>query len=269
MLCLPEQWQALKCTLIAVCVSISAVYAKDRSSPSPGISRTDQARSKAQCDPKSFKLVIDVGHTKSSPGATSARGETEYVFNLKLGKQIQETLVAAGFSETYLLVTDAPQRSQLNARSARANAIKPDLFLSVHHDDVQPRYYEKWNFQGIQRSFSDKFSGYSIFVSSGNKHINSSVRFAKSLGAELLDRGLHYSAHHTEDIPGERRQLVDTHAGVYRYDQLHVLRSVNAPSVLFEAGIITNRQEELVLDTDERRQAVSNSVLAAINAFCR
>src|SRR5260370_14782113 len=36
------------------------------------------------CDPSKFKIAIDVGHTIEAPGAISARGVTEYVFNLRL-----------------------------------------------------------------------------------------------------------------------------------------------------------------------------------------
>jgi len=40
-----------------------------------------------------------------------------------------------------------------------------DLFISIHHDDVQPVYYSKWDYNGKTYHFSDKFAGYSIFVS--------------------------------------------------------------------------------------------------------
>ena len=44
-----------------------------------------------------------------------------------------------------------------------------------------------------------------------------------------------------------RRELLDADAGVYRYDQLIVLRMTRMPAVLLEAGSIVNRQEELEL----------------------
>jgi hypothetical protein len=48
---------------------------------------------------------------------------------------------------------------------------------------------------------------------------------------------------HAHRRSGRRRAPLD--AGVYRYDQLVVLRST--PAVLLEAGSIVNRQEELEL----------------------
>lgn len=220
------------------------------------------------CDPATFGLLIDVGHTRSAPGATSARGKTEYSFNLKPAQRIQQALQSAEFARARLLLTEAPQHSQLAARSEQANAMKPDLFLSVHHDDVQPRYHAKWAFEGRQYSYSDRFSGHSIFVSSANRQFDASRRFAKFLGTELAARGMRYSPHHAENIPGERRRLIDPDVGVYQYDQLHVLRTVHAPAVLLEAGIITNRNDELILDSAERRDLIGGAVVAAAREFC-
>ena len=65
-----------------------------------------------------------------------------------------------------------------------------------------------------------------------------------------------------------RRILVDAKAGVYRYDQLIVLRQTTMPAVLLEAGSIVNRQEELELGTPERRSLTSAAIVAAVEIFC-
>jgi N-acetylmuramoyl-L-alanine amidase len=49
-----------------------------------------------------------------------------------------------------------------------------------------------------------------------------------------------------------RRELVDATNGVYRYDQLIVLRTTQMPAVLLEAGSIVNRKEELELAKPDR-----------------
>jgi N-acetylmuramoyl-L-alanine amidase len=115
---------------------------------------------------------------------------------------------------------------------------------------------------------SDRFSGYSLFVSRENRHYEDSLVFAKLLGAALMGHGMLYSPHHAEAIPGEGRQLLDRQVGVYLYDQLVVLKSTEAPAVLLEAGIIVNRVEELVLSSPEGRASISAAVLEAVNQFC-
>src|ERR1700720_3958126 len=57
------------------------------------------------CAPSVFRVLIDVGHTATSPGADSARGVPEYEFNLKLADMIAQSLHEAGFDKTIRLVT--------------------------------------------------------------------------------------------------------------------------------------------------------------------
>ena len=83
-----------------------------------------------------FRVIIDVGHTEKAPGAISARGVREFVFNLNLAKRIEEQLLAAGFERSVLLITEGPSRQALAERVKRAKALAGDLFLSIHHDSV-------------------------------------------------------------------------------------------------------------------------------------
>jgi N-acetylmuramoyl-L-alanine amidase len=94
------------------------------------------------------------------------------------------------------------------------------------------------------------------------------VEFAKLIGAELQKRGMTFTTHHAENIRGERRQILDNERGVYRYDQLMVLKNSKAPAVLLEAGVIVNRQEESVLSSPERQKLISEAALAATIRFC-
>ena len=55
---------------------------------------------------------------------------------------------------------------------------------------------------------------------------------------------------------------------VYRYDQLLILRTARMPSVLLEAGSIINRDEELLMGTDEHRLLIAGAVTDAVEAFC-
>ena len=65
-----------------------------------------------------------------------------------------------------------------------------------------------------------------------------------------------------------QRLLVDVRAGVYRYDQLIVLKSTRMPAVLLEAGSIINRDEELVMNSPERQALVGAAVTDAVDGFC-
>jgi len=247
-------------------IAAASAVSPHGASDDPATPAATTGRQAASCDANKFRLAIDVGHTIEAPGATSARGVSEYVYNLRLAKLIEADLKTAGFANTDLMITNGVGRSQLKQRSARANAGRVDLFVSIHHDDVQPSYYRQWDYDGKAYHFSDKFAGYSIFVSYENRHKAESLDFSERLAAELMARGLHFTTHHAEDIPGERRQFLDPQRGIYRYDQLVVLKTTDAPAVLLEAAVIVNRDEEASLA--ERHAKIGDAVLQAIKQYC-
>jgi N-acetylmuramoyl-L-alanine amidase len=223
----------------------------------------------ATCDRAAFRVVLDVGHTPEVPGAISARGATEFEFNLNLAKQIERKLLETGFAKTVLLVTTGPSRPGLLKRVTRANRMPADLFVSIHHDSVPEVFKELWEYLGKQRKFSDRFKGHSIFVSNDSPARKASLQFARLLGLELKARELAYTPHYTEASMGRyRRELVDAEAGVYRFDKLIVLRTTHMPAVLLEAGSIVNRDEELLMGSPERQAVISTAVSDAIDKFC-
>lgn len=227
-----------------------------------------QSPSVAGCDKRSFKIVLDVGHTEIDPGATSARGVREYSFNLDLARAISSKLIAEGFQATDLLITKGKDRPTLSSRAAYANQVKANLFLSIHHDSAQQFYLEQWIHNGTAQHFSDRFSGYSLFVSNENPKRDQSLKFATLLADQLLSSGMTFTRHHAEAIPGENRKFLDERRGIYRFDELAVLRSAKVPAVLMEAGVIVNRSEETAAASPQRRDLIANAVFLAVAQFC-
>ena len=232
------------------------------------IQKPSQAASES-CARASFRVVVDVGHTVDVPGAMSARGIPEYAFNLQLAREIKQALVNAGFEQTVLLITATAPRRGLVERAARANSLRANLFIAIHHDSVPDNLKHSWDYDGQKNEFNDDYPGYAIFISNDNADPVGSLQFASLLGRELERRSLHYTPHYTYALMGHRRRiLVDSKAGVYRYDELIVLRQTTMPAVLLEAGSIVNRQEELELGTQERRSLTSAAIVAAVENFC-
>jgi N-acetylmuramoyl-L-alanine amidase len=221
------------------------------------------------CQPSAFRVIVDVGHTVDVPGALSARGVPEYAFNLQLARQIKETLVGAGFDKTVLLISAKAPTAGLFERANIANRLPADLFISIHHDSVPDNLIHAWQYEGQDQQYNDDYPGYALFVSNDNADRAGSLLFGKFLGKALQARGLQFTPHYTLPLMGHRRrQLLDADAGVYRYDQLVVLRYTRMPALLLEAGSIVNRQEELELATPERRTLTSEAVAAAVEDFC-
>jgi N-acetylmuramoyl-L-alanine amidase len=134
---------------------------------------------------------------------------------------------------------------------------------------VPDSFLQAWEYEGEERHFSDRFKGHSIFFSIDNADPDGSLEFGRMLGEQLKARGLQYTPHYVEKFMGHRqRLLVDLRAGVYRYDQLIVLKSTRMPAVLLEAGSIINRDEELVMHSPERQALVGAAVTDAVESFC-
>jgi N-acetylmuramoyl-L-alanine amidase len=225
--------------------------------------------SAARCDPAKFRIVLDVGHTAESEGAISARNVAEFVFNRRLAKQIEEKLKAEGFSETKLLLTEGKARRSLVKRVDAANDMRADLLLSIHHDSVPNKFLEDWEFEGKKSHYSDRFSGYSVFVSRSNPDFKTSFAFAELIGKEMKAQGLDYAKQYSQPIMGRyQRELLNKETGVYRYDELIVLRKTRMAAVLLEAGSIINRDEELKMNSPERREIISSGVATAVKTFC-
>ena len=234
-----------------------------------GIKQTRTEPKRPSCDRSQFRVILDVGHTAEAPGAMSARNVPEYQFNLRLATHIKRALIKDGFRKTVLLVTGGPSRPSLFDRVKTANGLSANLFVSIHHNSVPDSLLESWEFDGKESHFSDQFSGYSIFVSYENPHLNESLLFGHLLGKELKDRGLQYARQYTQAIMGERRrELIDPDAGVYRYDQLIVLKETQVPAVLFEAGSIINREEEIQMSSAKRFNLIGAALRTAVETFC-
>ncbi len=254
---------------LAVCAVVSVVlFAGDRQA-ARGQQPAPVAAKPESCQRAKFRVVVDVGHTLDVPGATSARGVPEYAFNLQLARDIKQALADAGFDQSVLLITSTPPWRGLFERAQRANAMHADLFIAIHHDSVPDNLLKTWQYEGQDEQYNDDYPGYAIFISNDNPDRAGSLMFGHLLGKELQARGLQYTPHYTLPLMGRRRrQLLDAAAGVYRYDQLIVLRETRMPAVLLEAGSIVNRAEELQLASPERRSLTGAAIVAAVEEFC-
>lgn len=203
-------------------------------------------------------IAIDVGHSLKSSGATSSRGKPEFEFNRELAEVVWQTIRAAG-GRAFEIGADGKSFDP-ETRPEQASAQGAKFFLSIHHDSVQPQYLEDWNWQGSNQRYSDKFSGFSLFVSRKNKQMSVSLRCASAIGGALKNAGMSAAQHHAENIEGENKPWADQANGVYYYDNLIVLKNAKIPAVLLEAGVIVNRNEEKNLLDPLARNKIANAI---------
>lgn len=215
---------------------------------------------------ETYVVAIDVGHTKSSPGAISVTGKPEYEFNLRLAKRLEERLKETSREggatiDPFIISSEKPMT--LVARTKIAASRNADLFVSIHHDSAQDQYLEEREVNGRDQRFTEEFSGYSVFVSRKNPRYEESRDLAQRIG-RALGRNFRFARHHHEQIAGENRPYVDEDAGVYAFDDLVVLKTALMPAVLVECGVIVNPTEEKELLTAARQATTAAAIVRGI-----
>lgn len=221
----------------------------------------------AACDRSAFRVAIDVGHDRTHPGATSARGQNEFEYNLALSELVLRQLVAAGFTGSFR-IGESGAPITLASRPALARAGRASVFVSLHHDSAQKRYFSSWTYNGRVLPFSDEFHGYSIFVSAGSPLAAQNIAMATDLGRALRAAGLTPSLHHAALVEGEGRTLLNPNLGIYQFDQLAVLRGATTPALLLESGVIVNREEEQAIRSGAYHPKIAAALVDALTAYC-
>ena len=207
-------------------------------------------------------IGVDVGHYFAKPGVISARGVTEFEYNRQLSREVADALQLSGHK--VLLIGADGLAENLGSRGPRAAGM--DLFISIHHDSVQPRFLSSWEVDGEQLLYSDRFSGFSLFVSRLNGYTEQSLKCASAIGAAMRKAGFIPSRYHADPIVGENRPFADEANGVHYFDNLAVLKTASIPALLFEAGVIVNRDEELRMRDPAVRKRIVESIMAGAGA---
>jgi N-acetylmuramoyl-L-alanine amidase len=207
-------------------------------------------------------IAVDVGHYLAQPGVISARGIPEFDYNLRLAREVSESLRRAGHKT--ILIGDDGMAEDLGRRAPRASGM--DLFISIHHDSVQPRFLSSWESGGETFLYSDHFSGFSLFVSRLNSHTEASLKCASAIGAALRGAGFTPSRYHADPVVGENRPFADEANGVHYFENLAVLKTASIPALLLEAGVIVNRDEELRMRDPAVRKRIVEAIGNAVGA---
>jgi len=192
------------------------------------------------------EVALDVGHYAGEPGVISATGRPEFEYNLVLAQEVKAELETRGLRVR--LIGERGDYDKLGRRTRDAKGA--DLFVSIHHDSVKERLLPR----------ADEFSGFSLFVSRNNPRASKSLACASRIGQALRESGFMPSRYHADAVLGESRPFADEKNGVHYYENLAVGRSAAMPSVLVEAGVIVNREEEKRM----RDPAVRTKIAAAV-----
>ena len=193
---------------------------------------------------------MDVGHYAAEPGVTSASGRPEFEYNRDLALEVKAELERAGLQVR--LIGERGDYAVLHHRTRDARGA--GLFVSIHHDSVKERLLPE----------ADRFSGFSLFISKFNPKAEQSLACASAIGVRLRGAGFTPSRYHADPVLGEARPFADEANGVHYYDNLAVARSAAMASVLVEAGVIVNRQEDQRMRDPDVRRRIAAAVAGGV-----
>ena len=210
-------------------------------------------------------IALDAGHSVKSQGAISARGVAEFEFNRQLVLTLDAEFKRRGVTTTLIAVEGRTE--DLVSRPRKAKDAGAQLFVAIHHDSAKARFHHDWVFEGRPRKFlDDRFRGFSLFVSRNNPQWPQALKCASAIGAQLIVQGFKPSRYHADAVLGESREFADEINGVHFFDNLAVLRHAIIPALLFEAGVIVNRDDEALLAQSATPQRIAVAMTAGVAA---
>ncbi len=213
-------------------------------------------------------VLIDPGHGGDDPGATSVSGEVaEKSLTLALAQELRERLVERGRVRV-ALTRDSDQYLALEQRAAIARQLGAALFVSLHMDSAPNPLARGASVYSLADVASDAESG--RFANAQNRSGSIAAGAGGSVGAVLADLALRSQMNASADLAARavRRSAgrLSLRPEPHRFAAFHVLRAVQSPAILFEAGYISNAEDEALLRSPEHRARIVAALAEAIES---
>lgn len=212
-------------------------------------------------------VVIDAGHGGRDPGATSVSGQVrEKQLTLALSQALRDELVRRGRVRV-AMTRDDDRYLTLDDRAAVARRLNAAMFVSVHIDSAPNPLARGASVYSLSDVASDaeaarlaarENDGADRAPGSGavdTMLADLAMRSQMSASADLASRFVNKAAGRVELRPNP-----------HRFAAFHVLRRAEAPAVLFEAGYLSNADDELLLRDPGQRSKMVLALAQAIEA---
>lgn len=215
-------------------------------------------------------VVIDPGHGGHDPGAVSPfGGAREKDVTLALARAIRDELVATGRVRVALTRTD-DRYLVLEERYGIARQLKADLFLSVHADAAETPDARGASVYTLSEVASDREAA-RLAARENKANIINGV----DLGAHSSDVSsilLDLTQRETMNTASDFARLLQREASdemkfrttARRFASFVVLKAPDTPSILFETGFLSNKEDAEFLTSAEGRKKVARGVREAV-----
>ena len=213
-------------------------------------------------------VVLDPGHGGRDPGAAAVSTTiVEKDLTLALARELRDGLVKRGRVRV-ALTREGDTYLSLDQRAAIARQLGASLFLSLHMDSAPNPLARGASVYSLSDVASDAEAA--RFAQAENGPAASTAAGGGSVRAMLDDLAERMQMTASADLAN---RLVRKSAGrvalrpePHRFAAFHVLRQARAPAVLFEAGYVSNADDELLLRSTEYRAKIVAALVQAIEA---
>ncbi|MBB5705517.1 N-acetylmuramoyl-L-alanine amidase [Sphingopyxis panaciterrulae] len=215
-------------------------------------------------------VVIDAGHGGHDPGAISPHsGRREKDITLALAKAVRDQLVAGG--RVRVALTRADDRFLvLEERYGIARRLKADLFISIHADSAENEEARGASIYTLSEVASDREAA-KLAARENKANIINGV----DLGAHSGDVSsilLDLTQRETMNVASDFARLLQREAGdqvhfrtdAHRFASFVVLKAPDTPSILFETGFISNRDDADFLASKAGQQTIARGIRDAV-----
>ena len=212
-------------------------------------------------------VVIDAGHGGRDPGAISVSGRVqEKQLTLIFAQALRDELVKRGRVRV-AMTRDDDAYLTLDERAAVARRLSAAMFVSIHIDSAPNPLARGASVYSLSDVASDAEAAGLATRENGNEDQNARGGSVEMMLADLAMRSqMSASADLASRLVKKAAGRVELRPNPHRFAAFHVLRRAETPAVLFEAGYLSNADDELLLGNPEQRAKMVLALAQAIEA---
>jgi len=210
-------------------------------------------------------VVIDAGHGGRDPGATSVSGQvTEKDLTLALARELRDDLVHRGRVRV-AMTRDDDRYLTLEERAAVARRLDAAMFVSLHIDSAPNPLARGATIYSLSDVASDAEAARLAASENGDAEASASNGSVQAMLSDLaMEEQMSASADLAARLVNRSAGRFELRPNPHRFAAFHVLRRAEAPAVLFEAGYISNADDEMLLRSPEQRSKIALALAQAI-----
>jgi N-acetylmuramoyl-L-alanine amidase len=212
-------------------------------------------------------VVIDPGHGGRDPGATSVSGQvSEKDLALALARELRDDLVKRGRVRV-AMTRDDDRYLSLEDRAAVARRLNAAMFVSLHMDSAPNPLARGATVYSLSDVASDEEAARLAASENGGAETAVPDGSVQAMLSDLAMQGqMSASADLATRLVAKSNGRFGLRPNPHRFASFHVLRRADSPAVLFEAGYISNADDEVLLRTPEQRAKIALALAQAIEA---